>query len=215
MPACCCPARLLSPPVVTPAKLPAFVLRCCSSCPIMLQPAALRRRPLRRRATPRHSDSTRCHGRSLPAAAQPPVPRGSAAAHSGSEWPLVAALIEPSAPPENNATRAARRDHTTQGRAQVLWEGAGRVSRPAAPAAGSHCGGLAASYRTARLKIYQAPWYIKQRVKTEDLFEDATRRIFAFLAHRRRSQENRKTWLRRIFPRGQNGCETAQIWGGA
>ena len=43
-------------------------------------PAALHRRPLRRHATPRRSDSTRCRGRSPPAAAQPPVPRGSAAA---------------------------------------------------------------------------------------------------------------------------------------
>ena len=43
----------------------------------------------------------------------------------------------------------------------------------------------------------------------EDLSEDGTCPIFSFLAHRRRSQENRKTWLRRIFPRGQNGCETA------
>ena len=54
-------------------------------------PAALRRRPLRRHATPRRSDSTRCRDRSPPAAAQPPVPRGSAAARlaqqARSQWP--------------------------------------------------------------------------------------------------------------------------------
>jgi hypothetical protein len=56
-------------------------------------PATLRRRPLRHHATPRRSDFTRGRGRSPPAATQPPVPRGSAAARlaqqarSGRWWP--------------------------------------------------------------------------------------------------------------------------------
>ena len=153
-------------------------------------PAALRRRPLRRHATPRRSDSTRCRGRSPPAAAQPPVPRGSAAArlaqHARSGRTEAGWAPDMSRPHHPRTAPHTQRGETTLRRAahrsygKVLGGSAGRQQQRA---------------RTAVVWRQKSCW-----APVAIYFEDATRRIFAFLAHRRRSQENRKTWLRRIFP---------------
>jgi hypothetical protein len=138
-------------------------------------PAALRRRPLRRHATPRHSDSTRCRGRSPPAATQPPVPRGSAAArlaqHARSGRTEAGWAPDMSRPHRPRTAPHAQRGETTLRRAahrsygKVLGGSAGRQQQRA---------------RTAVVWRQKSCW-----APAAIYFEDATRRIFAFLAHRR------------------------------